>query len=67
MFNNDFFVQKMNEQNLNTYQMADKIGVSQAMVSSIACGYKSPSFDLAVRISRVFNCSLDELVRGEKK
>jgi len=64
MFNNELFAQKMEELGYNTYSLADKLVVSQAMVESIKKGYRIPSLPLAVRIAQLFGCTVDDLVKG---
>lgn len=47
-------------------QLAEKIGVSQQMISFIETGLKEPSTINLIRIADSLNCSLDELT-GRKK
>ena len=47
-------------------ELAEKIGVSQQMISYIEKGLKEPSTINLIRIADSLNCSLDELT-GRKK
>ena len=42
-------------------ELAEKIGVSQQMISYIESGLKEPKTTILIRIADIFNCSLDEL------
>lgn len=44
-----------------TQIMADKLGISKAFYCQIENGVRRLSYDMAVRISKVFNLSPDEL------
>ena len=66
MFNYLFVAQKIDELSLTLDEVAEKIGVSNAMVSYIKNGLKVPSLLVAYRISRLIGCTLDELVKGEE-
>ena len=67
MFNFDLVSQKIDELGLASNEVAEKIGVSNAMVSYIKNGFKVPSLIVAFRLSRLIGCTLDELVKGEEK
>ena len=47
--------------NLSQEELAEKIGVSQQMISYIESGLKEPKTTILIRIADIFNCSLDEL------
>lgn len=41
--------------------VAKKLGISRATYTNIELGNKKPSFDLAIKIKKVFNCKDDEI------
>lgn len=43
-------------------QVANRIGISKAMVSAYETAIKTPSIDVLIRLSRLFNVSVDYLV-----
>lgn len=50
---------------LTQNELALKIGVSQMMVSYYEHDYKNPSFEVAIRLAKTFNVSLDYLAQKE--
>ena len=52
---------------LSQKELADKIGVTQQAISSYETGIRQPPIDILVKMSEIFNCTIDELVRGEGK
>lgn len=46
---------------LTQQELADKLNVSRPLVARIECDTKMMSFPLAIQISEVLDCSLDEL------
>ncbi len=51
---------------LTQEELAEKIGVGQAMISYYEKGYKVPTVPIITRIADVLGCSIDELV-GRKQ
>ncbi|MCF7924871.1 MAG: helix-turn-helix transcriptional regulator [Candidatus Izimaplasma sp.] len=51
-----FFADEMSQQKL-----AEKTGVSRQTINAIELGKYTPSLDLAYKIARVFNVSIDEV------
>lgn len=49
---------------LSQAEMAEKVGVSQAMYSYYENGWRKPSLEVAKRIADALEISLDELVAG---
>lgn len=43
-------------------ELAEKLGITQAMVTRIENDTKTPSLPLTIQIADVFDCSLDQLV-----
>lgn len=54
--------QKMTQQ-----QLADRIGVAKSVVSYYESGDRYPSYDVLVKISRVFHASTDYLLDVQKE
>lgn len=48
--------------NLSQLQLAERLGVNQAMISYIESGMKIPSLALTVSLADAFDCTIDELV-----
>ena len=55
------------DKRLTQSQVAQRIGVSRAMVSSYECDLRSPSYDVLVRIAYLFGVSTDYLLCIEEK
>ena len=47
--------------------LAIKLNVSQQSVSFYETGKREPPLDILIKLSDLFGCTIDELVRGEKK
>jgi len=47
---------------LTQLQVADKIGVSKAMISAYETASKAPSIEVLIRLSRLYRVSIDYLV-----
>jgi transcriptional regulator with XRE-family HTH domain len=65
MLNRGKVRKKMEEQNISHQALADKVGVSQPMITQILTGRKVPSLVLAVDIARALGCTVDELIESE--
>ena len=53
--------------NLSQADLAVKLNVSQQSVSFYENGKREPPLDVLIKLSDLFGCTIDELVRGEKK
>lgn len=51
--------------NLTVKQLGDMLGVSDSYVSRLEKGKKTPNVAMLLKISRVFNVSLDQLAKDE--
>ena len=51
---------------LTQLQVADRIGVSKAMISAYETASKAPSIEVLIRLSRLFAVSVDYLVCMDK-
>jgi len=47
---------------LSQQQLADQIGVNQAMIHYIEAGTKVPSLAVTISLANAFGCSIDQLV-----
>lgn len=57
-----------NEQGLKQAYLAEKIGVSDTVMSRLENGSAMPKFDVLIHIADIFNVSIDYLVgRSDKK
>ena len=57
-----FLKQKRTEKNLTQKQIADRIGLAVSAVSSYESGSRYPSYDVLVKLSRIFHVSTDYLL-----
>lgn len=48
---------------LDQSELAERVKISQAMVSHIEAGRKMPSVPLLADIAKVLNCTIDELAK----
>ena len=46
---------------MSNRQLADQLGVTPGAVSHLESGIRKPSWEILVKLSRVFNVSADEL------
>ena len=53
------------EKGLSQNQLAQQLGVKRSVVSYYEAGDRLPSFDVLIAMSRVFNVSIDYLLRGK--
>lgn len=58
----DNLVSLLRETKMTRRELADEIGVSEAMISYYINKRKIPSFKILLRMAYAFNISLDELV-----
>ena len=54
------------EKQLTQAEMARRIGISKAMISSYELEQRSPSYEVLIKIARFFNVSSDYLLGLEK-
>ena len=47
--------------------LAEELGVSQQSVSNWEKGSREPPIDMLKKMANIFNCTIDELVKGEDK
>ena len=52
---------RKNNGNLSVKEVAETLCISKGMVYQMEEGHKKPSSELAIKIARLFNCSLDEI------
>ena len=50
------------EKNLTKKQVADRIGLATSVISSYESGTRYPSYDVFVKLSRIFHVSTDYLL-----
>jgi transcriptional regulator with XRE-family HTH domain len=53
--------------NMTQKDLADRIGVSKSIISSYESGIRYPSYDVLVKMARIFHVSTDYLLGIEKK
>lgn len=49
------------ERHLNQAELADEMSVSRQTISSLESGRYNPSIDLAIKLARYFNVTVEEL------
>lgn len=57
---------RFNHHEMTQQQLADKAGVTRQTIVAIEKGNYSPSLELAFRIARVFNLTLEEVFSFEE-
>ena len=62
MFNGKKLAEYMKDNNITNVSLAKKFGVSEGAIRHILVGLKQPSFIMAVEISKMMGCSVDDLV-----
>lgn len=56
-------IRRMREDSgLEQQELAEKIGISRALMSYIETGSRSPSLSVVIALSDVLHCSIDELI-----
>ena len=48
-------------------ELARTVGVTQQAISAYEKGIRQPPIDVLIKLSEIFNCTIDELVKGEKE
>ena len=56
----------MAEKNLSNTWLSEKLGVSQATVSKWMTNYSQPNLESLIKISKVLNVDVNELIRLEE-
>ena len=54
--------EKREKAGLTQEQLAEKCGVKRNTISMIEIGENNPSFDLALKIAKTLNCTVEDLV-----
>ena len=62
-----YIKKRREEKMISQTQLAQKLGVNQNTVSQWETGRSTPPLDKLIMMSELFGCTLDELVKGEKK
>ena len=65
MVNHKKIASLIKERGMMQKELADEIGVSEAMLSYILRGFKEPSVATLVRLSKALGCSVDALIITE--
>ena len=52
---------------LSQRQLSRLVGVQQNTISQYEKGKREPSLEVLIKLADIFGCTIDELVRGEKK
>ena len=55
------------EQGLTQQQVADRVWVSKAMISSYELSTRAPSYEVLIKLSKLFGVSTDYLLGVERK
>lgn len=55
------------EKGLTQKSLGEKVDVSESMIGMIENGARNPSFELLLKLGEALDCSVDDLLRGEKK
>lgn len=57
-------IERRKQLNMTQEQLADKLGVTQGAVSQWETGLSKPNVVMLVNLSKVLNCTVDELLTG---
>ena len=55
------------EKNISQAELAKELGVHPSAVVKWETGVAFPRVELLIKLSDLFGCTIDELVRGEKR
>ncbi|MBE6598737.1 MAG: helix-turn-helix transcriptional regulator [Ruminococcaceae bacterium] len=61
MVNTSKIKELMAKKNLTQQTLADAVGVTEAAISYILRGLRDPSYRIMINISKVLECTIDEL------
>lgn len=56
-------IQERNRNNLTQRELADKVGVSQGLISQYEKGMNLPSLEIFVKLTNALECTADSLLR----
>lgn len=62
MVNGEKIKELMKEKGISGKELADKVGVSAAMISYIIKGFREPNVAALARIAQTLDCTVDELL-----
>lgn len=65
MVNHKKIASLIKERGLMQKELADEVGISEAMLSYILRGFKDPSVATLVRLAKALECSVDALIITE--
>ena len=54
------------EKGMSQLQLAEALGVTRSTVAMWEIGQSKPRFDVLVDIAKLFDCTVDELIKKEK-
>ena len=57
-----YITKKRREKNLTQEQLAQKLGLTKSVISAYETGSRQPSYDVLVRLSRIFKVTTDYLL-----
>lgn len=66
MFSNNL-IKERKKQNLTQEDLAEKLNVSRQAVTKWESGKGYPEMDKIIELSKIFNCSIDDLLKGDIK
>ncbi len=55
------------ENNMSQKELADRIPINREAISKWECGRTIPDSQTLLRLSEIFNVSIDEIIHGELK
>ena len=54
------------ERNLTQHQLGEMLGVRTSAISMYEKDQRSANYEIIIKLSEIFNCSLDFLIKGEE-
>jgi len=54
-----------NKNKFSQFDIAEKLNVTQQSVSNWETGLRVPSVEILTKLSEIYGCTLDELVKGD--
>ena len=61
-----FILELRKKYNMTQKELAKKLGVGASCISNYENGVREPSILILIKLSEIFHCTIDELVRGVK-
>jgi len=52
-------------ENLSQVKLADKLNVSQGLISHWELGRHNPTTSELIKLAQIFNCTIDDLIKAE--